>query len=340
MISKELFGTVNGAEIYNYTLNNKNGLIAQILTYGGIIKNLCYKGTDVVLGRDTMEQYLDNEGYYGAIIGRNSNRIKSAAFSIDGNNFTLAKNDNNNNLHGGNVGFNAKVWEAEAIDADEPSLILTLTSPDGDEGFPGNADIKVTYTLKADNSISIHYEGCCDKDTIINLTNHSYFNLNGHNSGTVDNHILTINSSFYTPNTDECVPNGEILSVDGCAFDLRDGKKLIDGFDSHHQQIDMFGGYDHNFIIDGTGYRLGATLVGDKSGIKMEMYTDQPAVQLYSGNCINEDTVCKDNVKYRIHQALCLETQGYPNAINYAHFPSPVVRANEKYNTVTVYKFI
>ncbi len=339
MIKKQLFGTINNQDVFIYTLDNGNGLKAEILSYGGIIKSLAYNGIDVVLGRDTLNDYLNNEGYFGALIGRNANRIEGAAFSLNGKNYTLAKNDGNNNLHGGNKGFDSKIWDCEELDMQEPQLTLHLISPDGEEGFPGTAEIQVTYTLTQENSLKIHYEAACDQDTVLNLTNHTYFNLNGHESGSVENHSMQINASFYTPNTPECFPNGEILSVEGTAFDLRAPKKLKNGFESKHPQIMLFDGYDHNFVLDGCGYRLAAIAIGDKTGICMETYTDQPGVQLYTGNGINAATTCKQGCKYAPHHAFCLETQVFPNALKFAHFPSSICPAGIKYDTCTEYKF-
>lgn len=339
MIKREKFGSVNEQNIFMYTLDNGNGLSAEILSYGGILKSLTFRGTDVVLGRDSLEDYLKNEGYFGALIGRNSNRIKGASFELNGNTYNLAKNDGNNNLHGGNIGFDSKIWTCTDINGKEPTLILSRVSPDGEEGFPGTAEIQITYTLTAENGIKIHYEAASDQDTVMNLTNHSYFNLNGHDSGTVDEHTIQISSNFYTPNTEECMPNGEVLKVDGTPFDLRTPKKLKEGFASGHPQIELFGGYDHNFALPGRGFRHCATVTGDKSGISMEVYTDQPGVQLYTGNCINPETVCKNGCKYAIHQALCLETQTFPDAIHHSHFPTPVLPAGTKYDTCTEYRF-
>ncbi len=229
---------------------------------------------------------------------------------------------------------------ASDFDTAEPALILTLHSPDGEEGFPGNADIKVTYTVTKENSLKIHYEATCDQDTIMNLTNHAYFNLNGHESGAIDNHTLCMDSSFYTPNTDECMPYGEILAVDGTAFDFRTPTPLGAAFASECEQIKMFDGIDHNFCLNGRGFRKVATLCGDKTGIVMETYTDLPAVQIYTGNNLKGDRVCKNGATYNMHGAICLETQVFPNAMTLSHFPSPILKKGEKYDTVTEYKFI
>lgn len=339
MITKKLFGKYEGKDVYCYTLDNEKGLSAEILSFGGIIKNLYFKGADVVLGRDTLEEYSDNDGYFGAIIGRNSNRIHNAEFVLDGKKYTLAKNDGNNNLHGGMNGFDKKVWSVSEKDGEEPQIVLSTLSEDGEEGFPGRAEIFVTYTLTKENSIKIEYHAVCDKTTVMNLTNHAYFNLNGHSSGTVDNHKISIESDFFTPNTDECMPYGEILSVENTPFDLRQPKVLKEGFDADFEQIRMFGGYDHNFVLNGTGFRKVAEVEGDKTGIKMEVLTDCVGIQLYTGNCIDTERVCKNGEKYAVHQALCLETQFFPNSLELSFFPSPVLKKGEEYNTVTEYKF-
>ena len=339
-ITVEKFGEYDGQTVNVYTLSNKNGLSAEIINLGGIIKSLIYKGVDVVFGRDTLEEYKDNSGCYGALIGRNSNRIENSEFELNGKKYTLYANNGRNNLHGGKVGFDKKVWDAQAIDSDEPRLVLKTKSADGEEGFPGNADIKVTYTLTNDNAIEIHYEGICDADTVLNMTNHSYFNLNGHASGNIDGHSMWINADFYTPNTDECMPTGEILSVKGTPFDFSDGKLMGERFNSDFEQINMFNGFDHNLVLNGRGYRKVAEAKGDKTGIIMETYTDLPGVQLYTTNGPDGERVCKDGAKYCHHGAFCLETQVFPNNLKFSHFPSSILRKGEKYDTKTTYKFI
>lgn len=339
MIEKKEYGRVGEKEVYLYKLDNGKGLSAEIITYGGILRTLTFDGTDVVLGRDSLEEYMNNTGCYGALIGRNSNRIANGEFTLNGVKYTLAKNNGNNNLHGGLVGFGKRVWDSKAIDKEEPSLVLTLVSADGDEGFPGKVKVKVTYTLTSDNAIKIHYEGKSNRDTLLNMTNHTYFNLNGHASGTVDNHTLKMASSFYTPNTPECMPYGVVEKTEGTPFDFTEGLRLGDGFASDHEQIKLFSGYDHNFALDGFGYREFATLSGDKTGIIMTAYTDRPAVQIYSGNGIDSERVCKEGAKYPRHGGVCLETQVFPNAMEYSHFPSPILKKGEKYDTVTAFRF-
>ncbi len=339
-ITSRKYGEFEGLDVIAYTLDNASGLKAEILNYGGIITRLVYKGTDVALGWGDFNEYLDNGNCYGAMIGRNSNRIENSEFELNGKVYKLTPNNNEHNLHGGPVGFDRRMWEVECADGEEPAIILRRVSPDGEEGFPGNAAIKVTYTLTKDNAIEIHYEGECDQDTIINMTNHTYFNPNGHESGSVENCKLWLDASFYTPNTPDCFPNGSILTVDGTPFDFRKEATLGEKLSMKHEQTDMFGGYDHNFILNGRGYRLSGVFTGDKSGISIEMYTDLPGVQLYiPGGAPNEKRKCKDNASYCRRNALCLETQMFPNAMKHAHFPSVIVKAGEKYDTKTAYKF-
>lgn len=338
-ITKTEFGTQDSKTVYLFTLDNGKGLKAEILSMGGIIRALYFNGTDVVLGHDTLEDYLARSGYYGALIGRNSNRIEDCVFTINGTDYHLYANNGRCNLHGGKTGFDKKAWDAAELDGEEPSLKLTLHSPDGDEGFPGNCDVTVTYTLTRDDAIRIHYEGVCDRDSVLNMTNHSYFNLNGHNSGTVDGHTLELASDFYTPNCSECFPCGEVLSVKGTAFDFTTEKTLGEGFASSDEQVKMFNGFDHNFVLRGKNLRHCATLTGDKTGIKMEMYTDLPGVQIYSGNSIDDTIVCKGGAVYPVHGAVCLETQTFPNGLKYTHYPNGFIKKGEKYDTITEYRF-
>ncbi len=339
-ISKYKFGECDKGEVYAYTLTNSSGMTVEILSYGGIIRKLVYKDTDVVLGRDSLEEYLDNQGYFGAVIGRNANRIENSKFEMNGKTYKLFANDGRNNLHGGKEGFDKKIWNAEIIDAEEPSLVLNIVSPDGEEGFPGNVTVQVTYTLTNDNSLKIHYLGESDADTVLNLTNHTYFNLNGHGSGEIDSHSLWLCSDFYTPNTDECIPNGEVLSVKNTPFDFSIQDSFGTRLRSGHEQIKKFGGFDHNFVLKDKGYRKVGRFYGNKTDIAMEIYTDQPGMQIYSGNCIQEGRICKDGAIYGKHHGICFETQSFPNNLKFSHFPGSVLRKGEKYDSVTTYKFI
>lgn len=338
-IKKIKFGEVGEGVVYSYTLTNKKGLTAEILNYGGIIRKLVYKNVDVLLGRDTMEEYLNNTGYFSALIGRNSNRIENSEFLLNGKTYKLFANDGKNNLHGGKCGFDKKIWDVKMVDEEEPSLVLTTVSPDNEEGFPGTVNVKVTYTLTNDNGIKIHYEGESDADTILNMTNHAYFNLNGHSSGAVDNHLLWVDSSFYTPNSDECIPTGEVLSSENTPFDFSTKSDLSSRFQSKHEQIKKFDGFDHNFVLNGRGFRKAGEFEGDKTGIIMEIYTDRSGVQIYSGNKIEEGRVCKEGAVYSKHQGICFETQAFPNSMKFSHFPGVILRKGEKYDTVTEYRF-
>ena len=345
-ITKKEFGKLaNGEKVYSYTLDNGKGLSAEILNYGGVVRTLCVTGkdgkaVDVVLGYDTIEDYVGRAGYYGALIGRNSNRISNSAFVINGKEYKINPNEGNNNLHGGIVGFDKKIWDViEDESTGEPSVVLSLTSPDGDEGFPGSIDVTVTYTVTNNNSLVINYSAKSDEDTICNMTNHSYFNLSGHNSGQMIDQTLWMDSKFYTPNDAECMPVGEIISVKGTPFDFTTAKPIGQDITSEHEQIKMFNGYDHNFVLSGTGYRLCAKAHSEKTGISMEMYTNQPGVQLYTCDSPEVKDNCKDGASYGLYQAFCLETQCFPNAMAFSHYPSIVLKKNNTYEHVTEYKF-
>lgn len=358
-ITKADFGmTPDGEQIYVYTLDNGT-IRAEILNYGGIVKNLYVPDrngnkVDVVLGRDTLEDYLHNDGYLGAIIGRYANRIANSSFELNGEKYELEMNEGNNCLHGGNIGFDKKVWGAEEKDGGEPSLILTLTSPDGDEGFPGKLDVTVTYTLTKKNALVINYKAVSDKDTVVNLTNHSYFNLAGHDSGPIYDQVINIDSFFYMPNDEDCIPTGEILPIDNTPFFLWGFYPIGEKLKMEHEQIKLFGGFDHNFPLRRRSYFYkdidvevdekrwnyypAAFAYCKETGISIIMLTDKPGVQLYTANGLREGKY-KGGAKYGKHHAFCLETQYFPNSMEFAHFPSPVLKAGEEYNFTTEYRF-
>lgn len=345
-VTKSLFGTLKtGEEVYIYTLDNQNGVRAQILNYGGIVRNLYVTDkngvkTDVVLGRETLEDYLKNDGYLGAAIGRHANRIAKGEFELNGKTYNVGVNEGKNSLHGGLVGYDSRIWSAKEAGTDtEPSLVLSLVSPDGEEGFPGTVNVTVTYTVTADNALKINYRAVSDADTVFNMTNHSYFNLAGHASGNMYKQILQINSGFYTPNDSECMPTGEVLSVSGTPFDFRAPKPIGQDIKADFDQVRAVGGFDHNFAIEGRGYRLAAAAECVENGISMEVWTDKPAMQLYTSNALPEGDY-KDGAHYRPHDAFCLETQYFPNAMAHSHYPSPLLKKGEEYNFTTEYKFI
>jgi len=337
-IASRKFGEHKGSDIYAYTLSNGKGLSAEILNYGGIITKLIYNGVDVVLGWKGMEEYAENEGCMGAIIGRNSNRLKDAWFELNGQVYKLAANNGKNNHHGGPEGFDQRIWDAECVDGDEPSLVLRLISPDDDQGFPGELQVMVTYTLTDYNAIKIHYEAVSDSDTIVNMTNHSYFNPNGHGRGSVENCKLWLASSFYAANDEDRCPDGRILSVENTPFDFREEKVIADNLKIENEQISLFGGYDHSFAIEGRGLRKAAVCTGDKSGITIETYTDRPVVQVYLPTCSYEGNT-KDGATYGPMGAICFETQAFPNSMKLSHFPTIIVKADEMYDSTTLYRF-
>lgn len=338
-IKKESAGTACGKDVSLYTLDNEAGLCAQIYDFGGIIRSLKIFGRDVVLGRETLDDYKHNTGYLGAAIGRHANRIKNASFELGGTVYNVGMNDGANSLHGGKIGFDKKVWTAKTSDGKEPSLELSLDSPDGDEGFPGNIHINVTYTLTAQNSLKIKYEAVSDKDTVFNPTNHSYFNLDGHKSGKIYSQTLQVNADFYTPNTEECIPTGEILHVSKTPFDFTKAKELGADILSEDMQINIFSGYDHNFVLRGRGFKKAAALTSSDKTLCMEVYTDMPGMQVYTANCLDEGSY-KDGAKYGMHTAVCLETQRFPNSPNFSHFCPAIIKKDEKFTSVTEYKFI
>ena len=343
-VTSKSFGICNGVDITEYVMHNKNGMTVSVLDRGATIRSICVpdrdgKATDVVLALGSPADYEANDGYMGAVIGRCSNRIEKGEIEVKGNKYKIGINDGNNSLHGGIVGFDKKTWTVDSVGTDdEPALKFSIVSLDGEEGFPGNLSVDVIYKLTLDNSIIIQYTAKSDKDTVVNLTNHSYFNLAGHDSGTIDTQCLKLNSSFFTPNTEECMPNGEVLSVHNTPFDFTVSKTFGEGFSGTHRQVEQFGGFDHNFIIDGAGYRCCAVAENKENGICMECWTDKPGVQLYTSNALDCKSG-KDSAVYGKHHGFCLETQFYPNSMKYSHFPSPILKAGEEYNYTTSYKF-
>ena len=299
----------------------------------------------MVLGYDKVEDYLDRSPFFGALIGRCSNRLEGASFELNGITYTLNKNEGNNQLHGGITGYDKRVWDVKIQSGDKEGLELSLFSPDMDENYPGNLEVRVIYRLTDQDALEIEYYAASDKDTIVNLTNHSYFNLSGHDSGTIVDHQLKIDADFYTPINSELLPTGEILSVKNTPFDFTQFKRIGDGLsDSYDNEQMRFGnGYDHNFVLrttpaDKTPKEI-AQLYDPKSGRLMTVLTTKPGVQFYSGNSLIGAGKGKNDVMYDKWHGLCLETQYFPNSMKYSHFPSPVLNAGQTYHQVTVYKF-
>lgn len=343
-ITKKPYGTMpDGTAIFAYTLDNGKGVAAEIINYGGIVTKLLVadkngRTQDVVLGRASLEEYLKNDGYIGAAIGRHANRIAKGRFEIKGEKFSVGINEGANSLHGGVEGFDRKVWSVTEV-PDENAIILSYISLDGEEGFPGTLSVAIRYSVTDENALKIEYRATADKDTVCNLTNHSYFNLSGHESGSIENQILQINAGFYTPNDSECMPTGEVLSVEGTPFDFRAPKPIGQDINADFPQVQAVGGFDHNFVISGKGYRIAAVAQSLETGITMQVLTNQPAMQLYTANALPEG-VHKGDVEYKLHDAFCLETQVFPNALAFSHYPGPLLTKGHTYNHITEYKFI
>ncbi len=348
-IEKKAFGILSdGRKVSAYTLRNENGMKVKIIDFGGAIVQIKVPDkdgnrVDVVCGYDQLDSYVNGDGYQGALIGRFGNRIGRGKFTLDGKSYKVSINDNSNSLHGGICGFNAKIWAAEMVDGDEPELKLSLVSPDGEEGYPGKLEVKVTYKLTANNALEIRYTAVTDKPTLVNLTNHAYFNLGGYNSGTILDHKLWLDAESYLPTSDDLIPTGEIRPVDGTPFDFRKEAVIRDQFDMTNEDIKIAGGFDHCFNFAG-GEKdepvLRGILTDEKSGRQMKMYTDQPCVQFYSGNFLNNEKYpFKNNYPQGLQNAMCLETQKMPDSINHDNFTNCVLRPGEVYKHVTIYEF-
>lgn len=339
-ITEKSFGSYEGQVITEYTLTNANGMQAGIINYGGTITKLTApdkngKFGDVVLGFDSLSGFLQKGNpFFGALIGRYGNRIAKGKFTLDGQSYTLAGNDHGNSLHGGNKGFDKVVWTAEK--QTDSSLKLTYHSKDGEEGYPGNLNVTVIYTLTADNALKIDYTATTDKATPVNLTNHAYYNLSASTDSTILDHELQISADKYTPVNDQLIPTGQIADVKGTPMDFTTSKPI--GRDI----AQVKGGFDHNWVLNKNGNTLEkiATLYHPQTGRVMEVYTTEPGIQFYSGNFLDGTlTNTKGNAKYVKHAALCLETQHFPDGPNQPNFPSTILKPGETYKQTTVYKF-
>jgi len=340
-MKKIQFGKVDGKQVFEFTLTNKYGVEVKILNYGGIVTQLWIPDKngylqDVVLGYDSLQDYIKDSPYFGAIVGRYGNRIAKGQFSIDGRTYKLAVNNGPNHLHGGLKGFDKVVWDAiDFMKPDEAGVVLTYLSKDNEEGYPGNLNVKVTYTLTNNNEFKIDYEATTDKPTVINLTQHSYFNLKGQGDGDILNHQLQIFADRYTPVDPTLIPTGEQREVKSSAMDFRTPKSI----GSRISQVE--GGYDHNFVLNNADgkMRLVAEVTEPESGRQMDVYTDQPGIQFYSGNFLDGSIIGKGGKVYKKHYGFCLETQHFPDSPNHENFPSSVLKPGETYETQTIYKF-
>ena len=348
-IKKKLFGTLkDGTEVYSYTLRNANGMKVKILSYGGAInqikvpdRNGCV--SDVIGGYDCLDSYVRGDGYQGALIGRFGNRIARGNFTLEGKDYSLFINNNVNHLHGGQFGYNAKVWDVEEKDGEEPELKLHILSPDGDEGYPGALDLTVTYKLTKENGLVLRYVATTDKATPINLTNHTYFNLRGYASGSIHSLQLWMDADTYLPTDDTLIPTGEIRSVEGTPFDFRTPKEIGKDIGADDMDLKIAGGYDHCFNFAGGETKepvKRAELYDPESGRVMAVYTNQPCVQFYSGNFLtNAEFPFKGGYPQQKQTLLCLETQHMPDSINHPNFTNCVLKPGEVYDYTTEYRF-
>lgn len=348
-ITKSLYGkTKDGHDVELFTLKNSKGITVKITNFGGIITSIEVpdrqgKLEDVILGYDKLESYLEKGPYFGAIVGRHANRIENATFEINGIKYEVAQNDGKNHLHGGIIGFDKALWTSNVINVDNlEGLELTYLSKDGEEGYPGNLNVKVIYTLNEDNGLEINYKAISDKDTVVNLTNHAYFNLAGHASGNVLKHKVCINADKFTVNDEESIPTGEIKSVLGTPMDFRNLTEVGLNINNEYDQLIFGNGYDHNWVINrnSEGINKAAEVYEENSGRVLEVYTTKPGIQLYTGNFLESTVeIGKGNYTYKKNSGLCLETQYYPNSTTHKHFPSPILKAGSEYNYTTIYKF-
>ncbi len=338
-ITKSAFGNTDGKEVALYTLTNSKGNQVKITNYGGIVTSWTFpdkkgKKESIVVGFDSLNQYLQSPPYFGALIGRYGNRIAKGMFKIDTAVSKLATNNGVNHLHGGNKGFDKVVWDAAIVNDTTPTLLLSYLSKDGEEGYPGNLKVSVRYTLTNDDELEIEYNAETDKPTYVNLTQHNYYNLTGDVNNTILDHSLFIDADNYTPVDTTLIPTGEIKAVKGSAFDFTKAEKIGARIDS------VKGGYDHNWVLNkkDTMLTMVATLTDAASGRKMDIFTTEPGLQFYSGNFLDGKFVNHDGKNIKLRTALCLETQHFPNSPNQSNFPSTLLKPGQKYHTITKYK--
>lgn len=343
-ITTRSFGTTkDGAEVTLYTITNNNGMSFSAIDYGANLVSLLVPDKngvleDIVLGFDDVAGYEVNGCFFGAFIGRHGNRIGKAKFELNGKMYELEKNDGENNLHGGTPGYHQVMYQAVTTDN---SITFTRVSPDGEQGYPGNLDISLTYTLTDANELKLDYVTKSDQDTLCNLTNHSYFNLKGHKGGEITDHIVTIKANGFTGTSDDLIPDGTIVDVTDTPMDFRKPRRIADEIDSSYDPIVLAGGYDHNFVLDkpeGT-YAKVAEVTEETSGRRMEVYTDLPGMQLYSGNFIVKENGKEGHI-YTKRTGLCFETQYFPNSINVPTFTPCILRAGDSFRSTTMYKFV
>ena len=345
-VKREPFGQMpDGAAVEIFTLRNAAGVEVRAISYGGIITSLRVpdrNGTfdDIVLGFDRLDGYLKDPPFFGAIIGRYGNRIAKGQFTLDGATYELATNNGPNHLHGGTKGFDKVLWTAAPVEG-KNAVTFTRTSPDGEEGYPGNLQVQVTYTLTDQNELIVDYRATTDKATVVNLTQHSYFNLAGHASGDILGHELMLNADRYTPVDGTLIPTGELAPVEGTPFDFRTPTAIGARIGDADPQLKNGQGYDHNWVLNrsGDGLQLAARVVEPKTGRTLEVRTSEPGIQFYSGNFLDGTLTGKQGATYNHRTGFCLETQHFPDSPNHPNFPSTTLRPGEEYRTTTVFTF-
>ena len=341
--SSDFGTTADGQRVTAYRVTNRGGASIRVIDYGAVLVDVVVPDrsgrlTDVALGYDKVRDYEQNPPHFGATIGRYGNRIEGGSFTLDGVEYQLAKNEKNrNNLHSGPDGYEFRMWKAKT-DEKNGCVTFSLVSPDGDQGFPGEFRVSVTYMLTEQNKVKIHYEGSADRSTVVNMTNHSYFNLDGEGSGTIMDTMLMIDADGYTPVDEYSIPYGTVERVDGTPFDFRRAKPIGRDAGTVSEQLEHTGGYDHNFALNGSGLRTVAEAWSEKSGIRMSVMTDQPGLQFYAGNFISGPAGKHGHV-YGRREGFALETQHFPNAVNVLAFESPRLEVGERYSTTTCYTF-
>lgn len=343
-IEKKSIGrTPAGEEVVNYTIRSAYGSVT-VSSLGASIQSILVPDrdgrlVDVALGFDSVDKMLEQNMYAGATIGRCANRLEKGILEIGGRTWQLACNDGENHLHGGPGGFHSRNWEANA---QGNRVVFRRTSPDGEENYPGTMEVSVAFSFDDDGELAIEYEAVSDKETVCNLTNHVYLNLSGHGSGRIDNHYAMIGSGAITPNKEGGLPSGTVMQVEGTAFDFRQFRQIGDGIDSKEEQVRLCGGYDHNFILpeNNDGSLPVAEVYSPDTGISMQVYTDLPGVQFYTGNFMDSSLPQgKDGASYGYRGGFCMETQYWPNAVVNKHFPSPVLKAGDRFRSSTIYAF-
>lgn len=341
-VSVETFGSTSKEEAVLYTLTNENGMSASITNYGAALVKLNVPDKegnlrDVVLGYDDVTGYEKGGGSFGAPVGRNANRIGGAVITIQDKTYELEKNDNGNNLHSGTNYYNKRIWNVGG--KTDSKIEFVLHSPDGDQGYPGTLDMHVTYELTEDNELRITYDAVPDQDTIINMTNHSYFNLDGHDSGNVLKELVTLDADYFTRADAQSIPTGELVDVTGTPMDFRIPRALGEAIDADYEAVRLGKGYDHNWVLKNNGkFDKVAQAVSEKSGIVMEVWTDLPGMQMYTANFLDNEQG-KNGAVYGIRDAVCFETQYFPDAVHHENFASPICKKGIPYHTVTSYKF-